>query len=196
MPLRVRTLDRAVSLLDYADFARAFTGVSKAHATVLPLHGIRTIVVTVAFTPGTVTDPGTRAGDIEASLRTYGDPQVEVKVLPHKESTFRLRMNVVIDPSLDTKVVTKAVKDKIVASFAFDRRKLTEPLHQSEVISVAHEVSGIKSVDIDDLYTGTIPDLADRLLPQLPSITASGIAAPAGLLVIDSNPFDSLVVAT
>ena len=52
IPLGVRTLGRAVSLLDYEDFARAFTGVVKANATVLPLRGGRTIVVTVAFEGG------------------------------------------------------------------------------------------------------------------------------------------------
>ena len=39
IPLGVRTLGRAVSLLDYEDFARAFAGVAKAHAAVLPLRG-------------------------------------------------------------------------------------------------------------------------------------------------------------
>ncbi|HET8682125.1 MAG TPA: baseplate J/gp47 family protein, partial [Micromonosporaceae bacterium] len=52
IPLPVRTLDRAVSLLDYADYARAFTGVAKASATVLTLPGGRTIVVTVAAAGG------------------------------------------------------------------------------------------------------------------------------------------------
>ena len=39
IPLGVRTLGRAVSLLDYEDYARAFTGVVKANATVLALRG-------------------------------------------------------------------------------------------------------------------------------------------------------------
>ena len=37
IPLGVRTLGRAVSLLDYEDFARAFSGVVKAQAAVLRL---------------------------------------------------------------------------------------------------------------------------------------------------------------
>ena len=36
IPIPVRTLGRAVSLLDYADFALAFAGIGKAQATVLP----------------------------------------------------------------------------------------------------------------------------------------------------------------
>ena len=37
MPLGTRTLGRAVSLLDYEDFALAFTGIAKAQAQVLQL---------------------------------------------------------------------------------------------------------------------------------------------------------------
>ena len=196
MPLKVRTLDRAVSLLDYADYARAYTGVSKSHATVLPLRGVRTIVVTVAFTAGTVSDPTGKANDLETSLRTFGDPYVEVKVVPHQESTFRLGMKVGVADGHDPDVVKKAVKAKIAAAFAFDNRDLTCPVHQSEVVAIVHQVAGIVAVDIDHMYVGTTPDLVDPLLPQLPEALSSGSAQPAGLIVIDTDPFDSLEVMT
>ncbi len=194
MPLKVRTLGRAVSLLDYADFSRAFTGVSKAHAVVLPLIGGRTIVVTVAFTPGTVSDPTARCGDLETALRMFGDPQVEVKVLPHDERAFRLGMSVGVDATYDTDDVLEAVDAAIVDAFAFDKRQLNQALHQSEITAIAHGVDGVVSVDIDFLYTGSSPILSDRLLPQQSSVTGSGNALPSGLLVIDEDPFDSLGV--
>ena len=52
MPLGTRTLGRAVSLLDYEDFALAFTGIAKAQAQVLQLAAGPTIAITVAGQDG------------------------------------------------------------------------------------------------------------------------------------------------
>ena len=52
MPLGTRTLGRAVSLLDYEDFALAFTGIAKAQAQVLHLPAGNTIAITVAGQDG------------------------------------------------------------------------------------------------------------------------------------------------
>ena len=48
MPLMTRTLGRAVSLLDYEDFARAFSGIAKARAQVLHLSSGPVIAITIA----------------------------------------------------------------------------------------------------------------------------------------------------
>lgn len=196
MPLKVRTLGRAVSLLDYADFSRAFTGVSKAHAAVVPLKGVRTILVTVAFDPGTVTDPASRSGDLETSLKAFGDPQVAVRVVPYHERTFRLALKVGVETGYDDENVLEALRAKIASAFDFEHRDLTAPLHRSEVIEVAHQVRGVLAVDIDLLYRGPIAHLASRVLPQLPGVTAAGEPMAAGLLVIDDDPFDALGVLT
>ena len=71
----MRTLGRAVSLLDYEDFARAFSGVAKAQARRAPAARGPTVVVTVAF------EGGDRLDDLAAALRTHGDPRVQVRVL-------------------------------------------------------------------------------------------------------------------
>jgi predicted phage baseplate assembly protein len=196
LPLKVRTLGRAVSLLDYADFTRAFTGVSKAHAAVLPLLGTRTVVVTVAFTPGTTKDPTLRIADLTTALRSSGDPHVAVRVLDHDELTFRLAARVVVDPARDADVVLTAVRTAVDDAFAFERRDLTSPLHLSQVVSVVHRVDGVVAVDVDRFYTGATPALEDVLLAQLPAVTTAGAPLPAGLLVIDADPFDALDAAT
>ncbi len=56
IPLTTRTLGRVVSLLDYEDFARAFTGIAKAQAQVLQLHAGLTIVITIAGPDGAPAD--------------------------------------------------------------------------------------------------------------------------------------------
>ena len=58
IPLTTRTLGRAVSVLDYEDFARAFSGIAKAQAQVLQLRGGPTIAITVAGPDGRAADAG------------------------------------------------------------------------------------------------------------------------------------------
>src|SRR3569833_2744867 len=52
MPLGGRTLGRVVSVQYYADYARAYTGIAKAEATVLNTRAGRTVFITVAGDDG------------------------------------------------------------------------------------------------------------------------------------------------
>lgn len=186
IPLGVRTLGRAVSLLDYEDFARAFTGVVKANAVVLPLRGGRTIVVTVAF------EGGERLDDLGDALREHGDPRVQVLVLEGTTETFRLALGVTVDPAYEQDAVLSGVETALRDAYSFEARGLTEPVFRSEIIATVCSVAGVRGVDVDHLYTGTAPDLADRLLAQRPGVDAAGDAIPAGVLVLDPDPLDSL----
>ena len=190
IPLGVRTLGRAVSLLDYEDFARAFSGVTKAHAAVLPLRAGRTIVVSVAFTGGD------RLEDLGDALRTHGDPRVQVLVLAGTTQTFRLALKVAVDPAYETDAVLTGVEAALRTAYSFDSRGFTEPVFRSEVIGVAHTVPGVLAVDVDRLYVGATHDLADRLLAQTPAVGAGGTAIAAGVLVLDPAKFDWLEAMT
>jgi hypothetical protein len=186
IPLGVRTLDRAVSLLDYEDFARAFSGVAKANAAVLLLRAGRTVVVSVAF------EGGDRLDDLATALRTHGDPRVEVAVLAGTTQTFRLALRVAVDPAYETAAVLAGVEAALRSAYSFDARDFTDPVYRSGIVAVAHTVAGVLAVDVDRLYTGSTPTLADRLLAQLPAVGAAGTAIPAGLLELDPAPFDWL----
>jgi predicted phage baseplate assembly protein len=186
IPLGVRTLGRAVSLLDYEDYARAFTGVVKANATVLPLRGGRTIVVTVAF------EGGERLSDLEDALRKHGDPRVQVLVLEGTTETFRLALKVVVDQAYEQDAVLSGVEAALRAAYSFDARGLGEPVYRSEIVETAHTVAGVLGVDVDALYTGTSSDNADPLIAQRPDVDAVGDAIPAGVLVLNDDPLDTL----
>jgi hypothetical protein len=190
IPLGVRTLGRAVSLLDYEDFARAFTGVAKAHAAVLTLRAGRTIVVTVAF------EGGERLEDLGEHLKKHGDPRVQVVVLAATSETFRLGLKVAVDEAHETNTVLAGVESALRAAYSFDARALGEPVFASEIVAVAHTVAGVLGIDLDLLYKGTVAGLADRLLAQLPAVGAGGTALAAGLLELDPADFDSLEVLT
>jgi hypothetical protein len=183
----VRTLGRAVSRLDYEDFARAFAGVSKAHAAVLPLRGGEAIVVTVAIEGGPE-----RLSALATALRTHGDPHVQVAVLAYQQATFRLALKVAIAPEYARDGVLAGVEAALRSAFAFAAREFTQPVFASHAIAVVHTVPGVVAADLDRLYTGATPSLADRLLPQQPGVTPQGTPLPAGVLVLDPAPLDYL----
>ena len=190
IPLGVRTLSRAVSLLDYEDYARAFTGVVKANAVVLPLRGGRTIVVTVAF------EGGERLADLGDALRKHGDPRVQVVVLEGATQTFRIALKVAVDPAYEQDAVLSGVEAALRAAYAFEARGFVEPVFLSEVVAAAHTVAGVLAVDVDFLYTGATASLSDRLLAQRPDVDSVGDPIPAGVLVLDPAPLDSLEAMT
>jgi predicted phage baseplate assembly protein len=186
IPLAVRTLGRAVSLLDYEDFARAFSGVVKANAAVLPLRGGPTIVVTVAF------EGGDRIDDLTTALRAFGDPHVQVLVVDGTTETFRIALKVAVDPAYETDAVLAAVEAALRAAYSFDARSFVDPVFLSQIDAYSHAVAGVLAVDVDRLYEGSTPGLADRLLAQQPAVGPGGTAIPAGLLALDPGPFDWL----
>ena len=149
IPLGVRTLGRAVSLLDYEDFARAFSGVAKANAAVLQLRAGATVVVTVAF------EGGDRLDDLADALRTHGDPRVEVLVLAGTTQTFKLALKVVGRPCLRVGRRARGRRVRAACRVLVRRARVHGAGLPSGIESVAHTVAGVLAVDVDRLYTGT-----------------------------------------
>lgn len=199
IPLRVRTLGRVVSLLDYQDEAAAWPGISKAHATVLPLATGRTIVVTVAPTPGTG-DATQRLADLATAMREHGDPHVALQVVAQRLDTFRLSLRVTVADDHDPDLVLAGIAQAVRTAFGFDARDFLDPVHASEVVAVAHEVAGVVGLDLDRLYAPglSLPPglLADRLVPRQPALGSPTTVLAAGLLVVDDEPFDTLEVVS
>ncbi len=194
IPLTVRTLGRAVSVLDYEDFALTFAGVVKATVVVLPLRSGPTIVVTVALGPSGTGPVGGRLDDLATALVGHGDPHVAVQVLDHIQVPFRLAMTVAVDPAFEASVVTAGVEAAIRSTFAFSERRFGATVEQSHVVAVAHSVPGVVAVDLDRLYDGTSQSLRNRLVAPAASVTSTGTASAAGLLVAAPSPFDWLEV--
>jgi hypothetical protein len=198
MPLGTRTLGRAVSLLDYEDFAIAFTGVAKAQAQVLQLPAGPTISITVAGQDGAALSPVNPVwSNLLLALRRNGDPHVNVVLLSYQASSFRLGLKVKCHPAREPKQVLAAVEAALRAHYSFASRSLAQPLQQSDVIAVAQSVPGVVAVDLDVLYGGTAPatqthpSLQTRLLASRMRVSG-GVALPAELLTLNTAPFDRL----
>jgi len=202
MPLFTRTLGRAVSLLDYEDYARAFSGVAKAKAQVLNLATGKTVAITIAGPKG---NPLTSASPVWQnllhSLKDNGDPFVAVQLLSHRPGTFRLGLRVKRDRDYELDTVLAGVEAALRVHFAFDARELAQPVQQSEVIAVAQTVPGVVAIELTRLYGGTQP-LAQTLESKQMRLLASGmrmedgVALPAELLTLDPGPFDLLAELT
>ena len=202
MPLGTRTLGRAVSLLDYEDFALAFTGVAKAQARVLQLAAGTTIAITVAGQDGaalTVDNPVWN--NLLSALKASGDPHVNVALLSFQASTFRFGLKVKRDPAYELGPLLQAVETALRRHYAFDARALGQPVLQSDVIAVVHSVPGVVAVDLDFLYGGTSPaaqtvkSLQKRLLASRMRVVGSAgaaVALPAELLTLDAAPLARL----
>jgi hypothetical protein len=198
IPLTTRTLGRAVSLLDYEDFARGFSGIAKAQAQVLHLPGGPTIAITIAGPGGA---PLTAASpvwiNLLGALKKNGDPHVAVILLPADLSTFQLGLDVKCDAAFKATAVLNAVEAALRGHFAFATRELGQPVQQSEVIAVAHTVPGVVAVDITHLYGGTQPLVQTSVSNQVRLLASrmrvqDGVAFPAELLTLDSSPFEHL----
>jgi baseplate J-like protein len=198
MPLGTRTLGRAVSLLDYEDFALAFTGIAKADARVLQLATGPAIVITVAGQDGAPVNDGDPIRDsLTKALRDSGDPHVHVVLLSYQASTFRLGLKVKRDPAYRIADVLAAVEAALREHYSFDARSLAQPVLQSDVIAVAHSVPGVVAIDLDFLYGGTAPSSQvptsrqTRLLASRARVV-NRVALPAELLTLALGPLDRL----
>ena len=191
IPIPVRTLGRAVSLRDYADFALAYAGIGRAGAVVLPRYGEAVIVVTVADERGDAPPPSV-VERLEGELRRQGDPRVHVEVVPCRAARFRIALRVATDPDREREGVLEAVEAALRGAYAAPVRDLGGAVFASEVVATAASVVGVVGVDLDRLYRGIpIPPRRSRLVAA-PATMAMPSPLGAELLALSPDPFDWL----
>lgn len=196
-PFYTLTLGRVVSLTDYRDFALGFPGVAKAEARWVWQGKTRRIVVTAAGDGGDEIAPdSTTFRNLLDAFRNLGDPLVGVDLLSYKPASFRLGLKVAVDQAYDSDAVLAATETRLRAAFSFDARDFGEVLSLSEVAAAAHQVEGLKAVDIDRLYRTTAPQTATiahtRLISRTAYLGAGGTLLPAEILTLDVGPLDKL----
>jgi hypothetical protein len=197
-PTTVLTLDRVVSLKDYEDFARNFSGVAKALATWTWNVNSRGVFLTVAGLAGASIAPdSTLRSDLLKALRDLGNPLVPAELKTCKPVKFGLAGTVFVDSDRVPEKVESAVKDALKAAFSFDARSFGQPVALSEVEAVIQNVPGVAFVDLDALYLGTASGLAHYLPAFKPDDGAAvGTVSPAELLTLDEASLSALKVQT
>ena len=191
MPLGVRTLGRVVSILDYEDYARAYTGIAKAQAAVLNTRAGRTVFISVAGDDGGQ-PPAVKLTQLLDSLKKNGDPLVHCETKAYNAAAFHLGLRIKRDPDYESKKVLADVETALRAAFSFDARDFSQIVARSQIIAVAQEVDGVLGVDLDRFYRGTTITLEERLTPAAATTDAQGNGIAAELLLIATGPFDYL----
>jgi hypothetical protein len=189
-PIAIRTLDRIVTLDDFADFARAFAGIAKALVTWLPSGARDAACVTVAGIGGALVTPGTpQYDDLLAAMIGAGDGTVPVVLCDYVPVTFTLAATVTIDPALVPAAVLAAVEAALRAAFSFDARGFAQPVFRSEVIATVQDVPGVIAMTLDAFgYSGAVPSAQpEALLAAAPALGANGPIG-AQLLTLDAAP--------
>jgi Baseplate J-like protein len=191
-PLRILTLDRAVSAQDCADFARAFAGIDKASALWINDGRARGIYLTVAGSGGDEIASGSAThASLVAALREFGDPLLPLSVQSYVHATFALEANIKVDPAYEASKVRAAVKAALIAAYAFAAREFGQQVTIDEVYAVIQGVAGVIAADIQRLYRvdsgPTAPQPAPRLIAALPSVQGDGSVDAAELLSLDAT---------
>ena len=188
-PLTVLTLDRVVSLQDYEDFARAFAGIDKALATWTWCGLRRCVYITVAGPNGdTVEHNSTLYKNLIKAILSSGDPHVLLTVESYRPIFFQVAAKIQINPDYLAEKVLSAVEQQLRESFSFSAREFGQPVTYSEVVSVIQNISGVKAVDLDQLFrTDESDGLKQHLHAEMPRSGGEEIFA-AELLMLDPRP--------
>ena len=139
------TLDRVVSLVDYADAARSFAGIAKAQARWAADGRIRLVLVTVAGPGGRPVDETTRRA-LAASLSADGDPFQQVLVVDHVPILLDVTAVVICERGRPPESVRAAALAAVRDAFSFDRRDFDRPVTAAEVGAVIQAVDGVQGV--------------------------------------------------
>jgi predicted phage baseplate assembly protein len=192
-PMHVRTLDRAISISDYADYAAIFAGVAKASAIWIPSGPARGVHVTIAGPGGETfepTDPTVTA--LIASLRTFGDSTLPIFVESYSAPTFTLIASLKLVAGADADTVTAAVQAALASAYAFDSMDFGEPVTLDGVYATMQSASGVLAVDIQQLFrldTGPGSNQpAGRLLAARPTLQPDGTVSQAEILTLNATP--------
>ncbi|GFJ92661.1 hypothetical protein [Phytohabitans rumicis] len=144
-PRTALTLDRVVSLVDYAEAARSFAGIAKAQAAWAYEGEVPVVRLSVAGTGGLAVDETTRAA-LAASLTAAGDPFQRVRVYSYTPVRVGVGALVVAAPGVVAAPVRSAVEAVLREAFAIDRRDFGQPLTAAEVEAAIQGVAGVLGV--------------------------------------------------
>jgi hypothetical protein len=189
-PTAVRTLDRIVSLDDYADFVRASAGIAKARVDCAWRGSQRFIILTVAGPAGApVVDGSAQATALLSEIVAAAQADYPIALKSYRPRSFVVSAALVTDPDYVVDAVYAAVRGALWTAFSFDAREFGQPVFQSEVVAVIQNVKGVVAAALTAFcYSDAAPPtLEDRLDAQGAALSGSD-AVGAELLIIDPVP--------
>ena len=165
-PLRVRTLDRAVSATDYEDFARGYAGVGPARADLVWDGSAQRVLLSVLGTAATAPGSGL-VSDLRATLEAARDPACPLDVQAGELIWFGFRVEVSHDPAFERDDVLAAVTQALGAVFGAAVRPFAAAVTASAVLVTIKSVPGVLACTMPRLVSVTDPG-TPPLPPVLP----------------------------
>ncbi|MBT2442697.1 putative baseplate assembly protein [Streptomyces sp. ISL-36] len=148
VPGTALALDRIVSLRDYEDFARSFSGVGKARASARwtgERLQVRLVVATSDEQP--VAPSSTLHAHLTAGIDAARHARHDVSVDTFTPRPFMVELGL---RTAGTRVVSQvyaAVTDALVRAFSFAAREFGQPVAAGEVLAVTQSVDGVLGVE-------------------------------------------------
>ncbi|MEG9436345.1 putative baseplate assembly protein [Edaphobacter sp. HDX4] len=176
-PLTVMSLDRLVSVQDYADFARTFAGIGKANATQIDT----TVQVTIAGVDNiSIDETSDLFVNLLAAFEKLGDPQQRIQLAVFKPLLLVIQASVAILPDYEFTVVASNIKSELLSRFSFNNRDLGQNILESEIVSAMQNIEGVMYVDLDvlDIVSEDLSSLSRQL-----SIPTPGTAEPGSMSI-------------
>ncbi len=186
--LTILTLDRIVSLSDYEDFATAFPGVAKAHATWARRNNRQQVFLTIAGEEGTPIESGSPLyQNLANAIQRAGTHHAPLNLSSYTPRFFNIGAGLMIDPDFIADKVLEDAASRLSTQFSFASRKFMQAVSFSEVITCLQDVEGVLAVDIDNLCRAedSHPSIQFFLGASLPAI---GPAAFTGAELLTIAP--------
>jgi hypothetical protein len=183
-PITVLTLERIVSLQDFEDFTRAFSGIGKAQALALWNGETSVVHITAATASGEPLDPNSILfTNLRQAIDGARDPYIPVVLQGHQRIHFRLKAKVLIDERYIQEDVFAAVETVLLAAFSFGQRRFGQAVTAAEVITLIQGVDGVIAADLDTLHRDGSPAVLNSILLAATARLAAKIYFPAELLL-------------
>src|SRR5271166_681118 len=152
-PLTVITLGRAVSIADYQIIAETYAGIVKASAIWIPSGRYRGLFITVAAAGGEALPPESPTlANLVATLKNYGNPNIEVFPQSFLETIFRIEADLAIDPAYDAGAVRAAAAQALTSAYSFAARGFGQGVTGDEVAALVQSVAGVVAVNVKRVW--------------------------------------------
>lgn len=152
-PLRIRTLDRAVSVADHADFAADFAGVALSRADAVWDGRETVVVVSVLGTAGGPVSEGL-IGDLEDALAANRDAGTRFEVHRGTLVLFGVHVELAHDPAYERAAVELAVRAALAAEYAAPVLPFATAVAASRVLVTVRAVPGVLACTMPRLMVG------------------------------------------
>lgn len=187
-PFKVLTLERIVSLQDYEDFARAFSGIGKAKSEAIWAGTRRIVHLTVMDSQGGPIAPTAPVfSSLLSAIRDFGDPTQQVQVSSYRPASFSFQALLITDSRYETEAVLAAANQALTGAFAWPQRSFGQAVSAAELMTILQGVPGVVAVELTGLQRDDAPGAGPvpALLGAARAAWKGGSIAPAELLLLN-----------